>query len=76
LETDKLTGFTYRMLCWSASTAELLCEVPSYNQWSFDVAWCRRDPALIASATVDGTVSVFSLLGGGSPPLRDVKVHA
>ncbi|XP_047741415.1 protein transport protein Sec31A isoform X2 [Hyalella azteca] len=65
-----------RMLCWSASTAELLCEVPSYNQWSFDVAWCHRDPALVASATVDGTVSVFSLLGGGYPPARDVKFSA
>lgn len=64
------------MLCWSPNSGELLCEFPSYNQWSFDVAWSPRDPALIASSTVDGTVSVFSLLGGGFPPPRDVKFSA
>uniref|UniRef100_A0A6A7FXH9 Protein transport protein Sec31A-like isoform X2 n=1 Tax=Hirondellea gigas TaxID=1518452 RepID=A0A6A7FXH9_9CRUS len=65
-----------RVLCWSPSTGELLCEFPAYNQWSYEVSWSPRDPALVATASVDGFVSVFSLFGGGYAPPRDVKFSA
>jgi protein transport protein SEC31 len=34
------------------------------NQWHFDVAWCPRNPALIAGSSFDGNVSVYSVFGG------------
>ena len=43
---------------------EVVCELASSTQWSFDVSWCPRNPAVIASASFDGRVSVYSLMGG------------
>ena len=41
-----------------------MAELPTSNQWSFDVSWCPRNPGVIASASFDGRVSVYSLMGG------------
>uniref|UniRef100_A0A2R5LKK4 Protein transport protein Sec31A n=1 Tax=Ornithodoros turicata TaxID=34597 RepID=A0A2R5LKK4_9ACAR len=61
-------GKDNRILCWnpnsSVSNGELVCEIPTGNQWNFDVAWCPRNPAVIASSSFDGHVGVYSLLGG------------
>nr|CAD7198533.1 unnamed protein product [Timema douglasi] len=43
---------------------EVVCDLTTTNQWLFDVSWCPRNPALIASASFDGHVSVYSLMGG------------
>ncbi len=43
---------------------QVLCELATSGQWIFDVSWCPRNPAVIASASFDGKVSVYSLLGG------------
>nr|XP_045605804.1 protein transport protein Sec31A-like isoform X2 [Procambarus clarkii] len=53
--------------------SEIVGEFPSYNQWSFDMDWGQRDPSLVATASVDGCVSVYSLLGGGLPPTQSDK---
>ena len=37
---------------------EIVAELPTSNQWSFEVSWCPRNPAVIASASFDGHVSV------------------
>ncbi|XP_066981798.1 protein transport protein Sec31A-like isoform X41 [Macrobrachium rosenbergii] len=55
---------------------EIVGEFPSYNQWSFDMDWCGRDPSLVAMASVDGYVSVYSVLGGGLPPTQTDKFSA
>ncbi|XP_054720841.1 protein transport protein Sec31A-like [Uloborus diversus] len=61
-------GKDNRILCWNPNSnvesGEVLCELPTSNQWSFDVTWCPRNPAVIASSSCDGHVSVFSLMGG------------
>lgn len=56
--------------------SEIVGEFPSYNQWSFDMSWCERDPSLVAMASVDGYVSVYSILGGGLPPTQTDKFSA
>lgn len=33
-------------------------------QWYSDVQWCPKNPALIASSSLDGIVSIYSLYGG------------
>lgn len=61
-------GKDNRILCWNPNSnvenGEVVCELPTSNQWSFDVAWCPRNPAVIASSSFDGHVSVYSLMGG------------
>nr|XP_042906130.1 protein transport protein Sec31A [Parasteatoda tepidariorum] len=61
-------GKDNRILCWnpnsSSENGEVLCELPTGSQWSFDVAWCTRNPAVIANSSCDGHVSVYSLMGG------------
>ena len=58
-------GKDNRILCWNPNEAaagqEVVCELASSTQWSFDVSWCPRNPAVIASASFDGRVS---LMGG------------
>ena len=47
---------------------QVVYELPTSNQWSFDIAWCPRNPAVISSASFDGHISVYSLMGGGQRP--------
>lgn len=44
--------------------SEVICEINSSYQWNFDVSWCPRNPALFASSSFDGHVSVYSVVGG------------
>lgn len=66
-----------KICVWNPNEAqrghELVGEFPSYNQWSFDLDWCRRDPSLVAVSSVDGCVSVYSLMGAGSLPAQSDK---
>lgn len=59
-----------RILCWNPNTqepgGEIVYELPTTAQWSFDVAWCPRNPAMVCSSSFDGHISVFSLMGGGA----------
>lgn len=70
--------FATRIYVWNPNEAErgseIVGEFPAYNQWSFDLDWGKRDPSLVATASVDGSVSIYSLLGGGMPPAQSDKV--
>lgn len=59
-------GKDNRILVWNPNkgAGEIVAELPTSNQWSFEVSWCPRNPAVIASASFDGHVSVHSLMGG------------
>ncbi|XP_076368334.1 COPII coat complex component secretory 31 isoform X2 [Tachypleus tridentatus] len=61
-------GKDNKILCWNPNSniqdGEVVCELPTSDQWSFDVSWCPRNPAVIASSSFDGHVSVYSLMGG------------
>ncbi|XP_071829619.1 protein transport protein Sec31A-like isoform X2 [Apostichopus japonicus] len=62
-------GKDNRILVWNPNSAvqggEVLYELPTTTQWSFDVQWCPRNPCLIANSSFDGHISVYSLMGGG-----------
>ncbi|XP_022104643.1 protein transport protein Sec31A-like isoform X2 [Acanthaster planci] len=57
-----------RILCWNPNSSvqggEVVYELPTSSQWSFDVQWCPRNPAVIASSSFDGHVTFYSLMGG------------
>ncbi|XP_034105544.1 protein transport protein Sec31A isoform X1 [Drosophila albomicans] len=61
-------GKDNRIYCWNPNTkipeGEILSEVATTASWYSDVQFCPRNPALIASASLEGTVSIYSLNGG------------
>lgn len=67
-------GKDNRILCWNPNSnsqnGEILAEVAKTNQWSFDVIWCPRNPALIASPNFDGHISVYSIMGGKTQQIQ------
>lgn len=58
------SGKDNRILCWNPNTVEVIYELPTANQWCFDVQWCPRNPALLSAASFDGRISVYSVMGG------------
>lgn len=42
----------------------MIYELPTTNQWCFDVQWCPRNPALLSTASFDGRITVYSVMGG------------
>ncbi|PVD39523.1 hypothetical protein C0Q70_02157 [Pomacea canaliculata] len=61
-------------LRYATSPLKVVYELPTNNQWSFDVQWCPRNPGLISSSTFDGHVTIYSLMGGGHPIQPSNKV--
>lgn len=60
-------GKDNKILCWNPNGEpgdECISEIASPIQWYSDVSWCPRNPALIASSSLDGAVSIYSLYGG------------
>ncbi|EDS44507.1 vesicle associated protein [Culex quinquefasciatus] len=41
--------------------------------WNFDVAWCPRNPALIAGSSFDGNVTVYLINGGAHAQVQTVN---
>jgi len=54
-------GKDNRTICWDPSRGEVVSEMPASNNWTFDVQWSPCIPAMLASCSFDGEVSVFSL---------------
>lgn len=69
-DTDLMVscGKDNRIYCWNPNTkipeGEILSEVATTASWYSDVQFCPRNPALIASASLEGAVSIYSLNGG------------
>ncbi|XP_059607355.1 protein transport protein Sec31A isoform X2 [Phlebotomus argentipes] len=61
-------GKDNKILCWNPNATqaegEILSELASTLQWYSDVQWCPRNPAIVAAASLDGNVTVYSLFGG------------
>ncbi|ORZ03860.1 hypothetical protein BCR43DRAFT_451486 [Syncephalastrum racemosum] len=67
-----------RTLCWNPRSGELLGELSQSTNWSFEVDWCPRNPDLLASASFDGKINVYSIQGAGDEPneTQTQPVHA
>jgi protein transport protein SEC31 len=71
------SGKDNRVLCWNPQTSEVIGEVsvyayarlsiltsaqlPSADNWAFQVEWCLRHPDLLATAFFDGTIGIHSI---------------
>lgn len=71
-------GKDSRILCWNpnsnVSNGEVVYELNTNNQWCFDIQWCPRSPAIISTASFDGHITLYSLMGGGHPIQPSNKV--
>lgn len=63
-----------RILCWNPNTGEVIYELPTTNQWCFDIQWCPRNPALLSTASFDGRITVYSVMGGSLAPQQQSTV--
>ncbi|TFK70699.1 hypothetical protein BDN72DRAFT_794932 [Pluteus cervinus] len=54
-------GKDNRALCWNPQTSEIIGELPSADNWAFQVDWCPRNPDLLATAFFDGTIGLHSI---------------
>ena len=54
-------GKDNRALCWNPQTSEMIGELPSADNWAFQVDWCPRNPDLFAAAFFDGTIGIHSI---------------
>ncbi|WWC68183.1 uncharacterized protein I206_102106 [Kwoniella pini CBS 10737] len=54
-------GKDNRTLCWNPQTGEIIGELPTSNDWSFQTSWCPRNPDLLATASFDGHIAIHSL---------------
>nr|XP_056706532.1 protein transport protein Sec31B [Euleptes europaea] len=52
-----------RILCWNLCTSEVVYELQTPPQWCFDVQWCPRNPSVFSTASVDGQLSLYSVMG-------------
>ena len=55
-----------RTLCWDPESGEILCELRASPNWTFDVQWSPRIPAILSacsfgSSTAPGQIGVYSL---------------
>jgi protein transport protein SEC31 len=56
-------GRDNRTLCWNPDDGRIVSELPSADNWVHRVQWSSRSPAVFASASFDGQVSVYSMQG-------------
>ncbi|CAN1132534.1 Protein transport protein SEC31 homolog B [Linum perenne] len=52
-----------RTICWNTVTGEIACELPSGNNWNFDVHWYPQVPGVIAASSFDGKIGLYNIEG-------------
>ncbi|KAJ1018643.1 hypothetical protein NDA13_006333 [Ustilago tritici] len=60
-------GKDNRSICWNPQTCEIVGELPSSSNWSFEVQWSPRNPGMLATASFDGNIGVHSLQSTNAP---------
>ncbi|CAN1813844.1 Protein transport protein SEC31 homolog B [Linum perenne] len=52
-----------RTICWNTVTGEIVRELPSGNNWNFDVHWYSKIPGVIAASSFDGKIGLYNIEG-------------
>ncbi|CAN0917255.1 Protein transport protein SEC31 homolog B [Linum grandiflorum] len=70
-----------RTICWNTLTGEIARELPSGNNWNFDVHWYPKIPGVIAASSFDGKIGLYNIegcdhYGIGETDFGAVKVRA
>ncbi|KAH9171578.1 hypothetical protein EDB89DRAFT_1091731 [Lactarius sanguifluus] len=68
------SGKDNRALCWNPQTSEIIGELPSADNWAFQVQWCPRNPDLLATAFFDGTIGLHSIQSTNDVAQNDIGI--
>lgn len=55
------SGSDNRTLIWNPFKALMLAELPASSQWVHKVSWCTVLPSVLANATLDGKITIYSI---------------
>ncbi|KAF9057047.1 hypothetical protein BJ165DRAFT_1418148 [Panaeolus papilionaceus] len=66
-------GKDNRVLCWNPQTSEIIAELPSADNWAFQVEWCPRNPDMLATAFFDGTIGIHSIQSTNETAAAETK---
>ncbi|KAJ8907166.1 hypothetical protein NDN08_003648 [Rhodosorus marinus] len=61
------SGKDSKTVCFSPNDNEVLCEIPSGANWEYDVQWSPKLPGLFLTSSLDGHLSVHSILAPNLP---------
>lgn len=54
-------------ICWNLQTCEIIGELPSSSNWSFEVQWSPCNPGMLATTSFDGKIGIHSLQSTNAP---------
>lgn len=61
------SGKDNRTLCWNPQTGEMLGEFPDATNWTFQTRFNQHHPNLLATASFDGKIVVYTLQNANQP---------
>lgn len=69
-------GKDCKTLIWNPNSGELLGELAQDTNWTFQTEWCPRNPDLLASASFDGKIGVYSLQNSAASDPEEASKNA
>ncbi|OMJ20706.1 Protein transport protein SEC31, partial [Smittium culicis] len=53
------SGKDNRTICWNVDSGEIISELPTSNNWVFDVQWNQKNPNFLSTASFEGKISIY-----------------
>ncbi|XP_039825869.1 protein transport protein SEC31 homolog B-like isoform X4 [Panicum virgatum] len=50
-----------RTICWDTVTGEIVTEIPTNSNGTFDLHWYRKIPGVVAASSYDGKLGIYNL---------------
>jgi protein transport protein SEC31 len=65
-----------RTICWDTVSGEIISELPTSDNWNFDLHWYRKIPGVIAASSFDGKIGIYNLEFSGLYAASDAGAPA
>ncbi|XP_051002588.1 LOW QUALITY PROTEIN: protein transport protein Sec31B [Acomys russatus] len=52
-----------QIFCWNLASGEVVYKLPTQDSWCFDVQWCPQNPPVFSAVSIDGWISLYSVMG-------------
>ncbi|GAB2226254.1 hypothetical protein Droror1_Dr00022055 [Drosera rotundifolia] len=54
------SGKDNRTICWDTNSGEMVCELPTGSNLSFDIHWYRKIPGIISASSYEGIIGLYN----------------
>ncbi|GAB2210732.1 hypothetical protein Drorol1_Dr00016015 [Drosera rotundifolia] len=54
------SGKDNRTICWDTNSGEMVCELPTGSNSSFDIHWYRKIPGIISASSYEGIIGLYN----------------